>query len=316
MRQVLGQRVRRDFQPTRRADAVDAAQLAELRHHARLVAAVERPRDARVGASHIAPDGEPEGVRIGRGEAQLTERNPILGGPRILLHLRRHRPDGIPRDVFVAVVAHVYVALHAGRVDREAIAGAPVVVRVDHQVQPVRLRADVAAREERKQRIGARIEGAHEDVQVAVVVRHARLGAESERIAVLHRIELAEGVNDLRVTPGRVVIASIHDDGAGGARRLGDGRRRPRTAWIRNGSGRRSASGERLRRDDDLRREKERVEHRKAASVRGASGPPTRSEHQLFRQHEVAKGCRGCSLPGTLPSRCLHARVPESGRVP
>ena len=193
------------------------------------------------GARHVADDEQAERVLGARREADLAERDPELGDPAERIDLRRDVPDGVPRRVFVVVVGDVEVALHAGRVHDELVAGLVVVVRVDHELELLRRGAHVAAREQRDDAVGRRIVHAREHVEVAVVVRDAHLGAEPA-LRPLVRLVLEELIDDLRVLPRGVVGAAVerrrhrgarcHRGGGGGA--LGargrgldrDGRRR------------------------------------------------------------------------------------------
>ena len=67
------------------------------------------------------------------------------------------------------------------------------------------------------------VEHAHEDVQVALVIRGLELGLE-RRIGIDVRRELSEGGDFRRVLPGRVVVTPIDHRRAPGAHRDGRGR--------------------------------------------------------------------------------------------
>src|SRR5205814_1901311 len=107
----------------------------------------EWPAFAFSQALDVAPDAEAEDVARLLGVAQLRERNTELGRPAKGVDPGGDVPDAVPRVVLIAVVAHRVVALHAVRIDRELVAGAPVVVGVDQELDLIRRAADVATRE-------------------------------------------------------------------------------------------------------------------------------------------------------------------------
>ena len=134
---------------------------------------------------------EAEGVRGGAREPQLAERNAELGGPALGVARNGDVPHRVPRVVFFGVVEDVGVALHAGRVDLEDEPGAPVVIRVDADGNPVRRRPGVAARELRGDAARLAVERAHADVDGVVGVGDAHLGALARGLAFV-RIPLGE----------------------------------------------------------------------------------------------------------------------------
>jgi hypothetical protein len=97
-------------------------------------------------ARAVANHGEPEAVALVRLEAKLRERDSELRAPALRVTLHRHLPDGVPTGVVVRVGEPVAVLLHAGRVHRELVGGAPVLVGVDQDADPVGRRVAVAAR--------------------------------------------------------------------------------------------------------------------------------------------------------------------------
>ena len=109
---------------------------------------VHRPADPLGVALDVTPHGEAEGVGVGVGVPQLRQRNPKLGRPAERVDGGGHFPDAVPRVVLVIVVVDGVIAFHAGGVDGELKAGAPVVVGVDHDFELVGRRAHVAARED------------------------------------------------------------------------------------------------------------------------------------------------------------------------
>ena len=145
---------------------------------------------------------QPEGVLGARREADLAERDPELGDPADRVDARRDVPDAVPRRVLVVVVGDGEVALHAGRVHDELVAGLLVVVRVDDELELLRRRAHVAPRQERHDAVGRGIVHAREHVEVPVVEGDARLGAEAALLSFV-RLVLQELVDDLRVRPRR-----------------------------------------------------------------------------------------------------------------
>ena len=97
-------------------------------------------------------------------------------------------PDTVPRSVFFAVVENREVALHARGVHRELDSGSAIVIAVDDDLEPFRLRPDVSATEQSDDAVGMWIECANEDVEVMVIVRDACFGAKPW-ITVLDGIE-------------------------------------------------------------------------------------------------------------------------------
>ena len=78
----------------------------------------------------------------------------------------RRLPDRVPGHVLVAVVVDRVVGLHPGRIDHELVAGAPVVVGIEHEDDLVRRGLVVAAGEQADDAVGPGIEGADEDVEM------------------------------------------------------------------------------------------------------------------------------------------------------
>ena len=213
-----------------RAEPLDSRELAQLRGDSGPVAADERPTVTLVEARDVAHDSEPEDVRRAAWKAHLAERDAVLGDPAQRVDRRGDIPHTVPRRILFAVVEGVEIALHALRIHGELVAGAPVVVRVDHDLHAVGRRAHVAAAEKGADAVGMRIVHPHEHVEIAIVVRDLHRGAEGCRGPAARR-ELLEGRDRGRAAPDRVVIPAVEDGRRCGAH--GDGvhhRARVRTA--------------------------------------------------------------------------------------
>src|SRR4029077_11941454 len=114
----------------------------------------------------------------------------------------------------------------AGRVDGEFEARAPIVVRIDHDVQLVGGRPHVAPGEQLENAVRMRVERPDEYVEVVIVVGDLGLGPKPG-ISVFTWLELAELGDRGRGAPDLVVVATIDHHRvrrARGARR-GGGRR-------------------------------------------------------------------------------------------
>ena len=169
-------------------------QLAELRHDAVGALRDERPGGGLVQARDLPRQRKAEGRLRRRRKAQLRERDPKLGAPAIRARRHDHVPDRVPALIFVAVVEVVLVLFHAGRIHRELVRGAFVVIRIDEDGDPVRRRLRVPARQEAGDLGWLRIVRKDRDVEMLGVVGHARLGREARRRA-LFRLALHEPIN-------------------------------------------------------------------------------------------------------------------------
>ena len=97
------------------------------------------------------------------------------------------------------------------------------MVGVDEHADVIGRRQHVAPGEQAFDAIGVGIEGAHEDVQIALVVGDSRFRAEAGR-RVLHRVPLAEGRKRLGRPPDVVVVAAVDHRWVGGPQRHRRGR--------------------------------------------------------------------------------------------
>ena len=227
-RHVLRHRVGRDLQSARCGESHQTGDVPQLGGEARLRLPVHRPGDPLRVPLDVAPHGEAERVRVRMRVAQLRQRYLELRRPAERVHGRRHLPYAVPGIVLVVVVVDRVIALHSGRVDRELVAGAPVVVGVDDDLELIRRRPHVATRQDLQDAVGMGIEGADERVEVVVVV--GDLGFRGEpRVTVLPRRELAERRDGGCLAPHLVVVLAVDDHGADcppGDDRGGGGRRR------------------------------------------------------------------------------------------
>src|SRR5690606_38075864 len=99
---------------------------------------------------------------------------------------------------------------HTGGVQNELIRRAPIVIRVNHKLELLALRAHVATAEQRDDRVRGRIVHTAEDVEVAIVVENAQFGAKA-RLCARRRLVLKELIDDGGFLPRRVVRTSIND---------------------------------------------------------------------------------------------------------
>ena len=113
------------------------------------------------------------------------------------------------------------------RVHRELESGEPVVVRIDHDLELVRRPAHVAPGERGHDAVWMRVEGAHEHIEVALVVRRLELGAEARRLPLV-RLELEKLRGRRCALPDRIVLAPVDHRRPVGADRRRRGDVRPR----------------------------------------------------------------------------------------
>ena len=123
--------------------------------------------------------------------------------------LRRRLPDAVPRGVGIRRADAERVELHAGRVDVEEGAAEVVVVRVDHDLEVVRLHVAVATDEARDDVLrSVLLVHARADVQRFGVVDEAHVGALGARLPFL-RVDLGEVRDGRRLRPGLVVETAV-----------------------------------------------------------------------------------------------------------
>ena len=103
----------------------------------------------------------------------------------------RGLPDAVPRLILGDVVVHGVVAQHARRIHGELVARAPIVVRIDDDLDLIRRDAHVATAEQPHDAVGMRVVHADERVEILIVVRDLRLRLEA-RIAIRDGAELPE----------------------------------------------------------------------------------------------------------------------------
>ena len=162
--------VRHDLQRALRMNAVDAVQIGEARHEAALsLRRVDQVVDLIVLGDAAREVDSPHLLRALL-KAQLRIGDLDLGRPAAGGDLGGGLPHRIPAPIVVDVVVQIHVDLHVGRIDPEARAGEPVVLRIDVDAEPVGLKAVVAAAEKRGDRIGVlELRG---EVDGVVVVGH------------------------------------------------------------------------------------------------------------------------------------------------
>ena len=108
------------------------------------------------------------------------------------------------------IVVDRVVAFHAGRIHGELVAGASIVIRVNHDLQLIGGCPDVAPSEELENRVGMRVECPNEDVDVTVVVGNFGFGREAG-ISILLRLELTELSDRRRRAPDLVVVPAVDE---------------------------------------------------------------------------------------------------------
>src|SRR5262249_52084923 len=129
----------------------------------------------------LAHDGKADAVVVAAAEPELRERDVELGLPALRVAADHDVPHRVPAVVRAVVVEPVRVLLHAGRVDRELVRGAPIVIGVDEDANPVRGGPHVAPREEADDLVGLRVERAHGNVDGRAVDDDAGLRPERRR---------------------------------------------------------------------------------------------------------------------------------------
>ena len=222
----VGQRVRDQLELLRRARHREAAQLAERRHVPVVAAGQQRPGRRFVEAADLPRHREAEGVRVRLSESQLRERDPELRGPSEAIARDADVPHRVPAVVAVVVVVPVPIHLHAGRVDRELVCGAFVVVGIDQDVDPVAGRIEIAPCEIGDDPVRVAVERADLYEEGALVVRDAKLRALTRRSRVV-RLALHERVDRSGRTP-RLLARLAGDPHRGRGRRDGGHRQSER----------------------------------------------------------------------------------------
>ena len=224
--------VRHNFQAARCREFADAGQLARLRHEALHFVMEQRPRLRLIRPRNVAQQQQPENMRILARKPDLAEWNTEFGDPSQRVDACRNVPHRVPRVVFVLVVRDVVVVLHAGGIHLELEARLLVVVRVDDDLDLIRVRGHIAAREQRDDAVRRRIVHAREDIEILVIVCDADVRLEARRLAFVGCV-LRELIDDLGVLPNGIVAASVEYGwrvGSGGARGVGGGLGRHRSS--------------------------------------------------------------------------------------
>ncbi len=164
-------------------------------------------------------------------EPELVERDAHLERPAFAVDAGGAFPDAVPRRVHELVVIERPVHDRAGRIDGEEVAAPPVVIRVDPEVEPVRIDLVVAASEQPDDAVRPRIAAAGGDVEVLAVVGDPdgrRLG----RGRAVRRVRLDEAAGSRRL-PDVFRQPAVDLDGRGRA----DGGDRPAGGGPRAGRG-------------------------------------------------------------------------------
>jgi hypothetical protein len=102
-----------------------------------------------------------------------------------------HVPHRVPAVVAIGVVEPVAILLDAGRVDRELVGGAAIVIRVDEDAEPVARGIVVAPREIRDDLVRFGIERSHPHIEGGGIVGDAKLRPLA-RLGPLFRLTLDE----------------------------------------------------------------------------------------------------------------------------
>src|SRR6266480_364048 len=178
----------------------------------------------------LAPDPADEAhapyLSLGRGEAQLGERNADFGRPAERVHRGGGFPYGIPRLVGKAAVAPVeHVGVDARGVHGELERRAVVVITVEQYAELVAVRRRVAPREPPHDLGGLGVEQPGADVQGVRVVHDPHFRGFGHG-APLVGDALQQVADRRRLGPGGIVEAAVE---LGGGRAIyahrGDGRR-------------------------------------------------------------------------------------------
>ena len=119
--------------------------------------------------------------------------------------------DRIPVAVELRDVAIEAVGAHAVRVQAEEVAAAPIVERIDRDVEPVVLPdVVVLAHVARRDQLGVVVVEPRRDIERIVVVENEHLGA-LVGLGVLDRRHLVQIVDDGRRRPDRVAQVAVDD---------------------------------------------------------------------------------------------------------
>src|SRR5215208_3994109 len=134
-----GYRVRRQFEPLRRTGRRHAVEIRQLRHDSVLAACDQRPRRGLVDPRNVAEHRKTDVPFRTIAETKLRIRDAEFRAPPRRRAIDLDVPDGVPTVIVIVVVEPVRVPLHARCVDGKLVAGPTIVVRVDEDVDPVRL---------------------------------------------------------------------------------------------------------------------------------------------------------------------------------
>ena len=190
------------FISARHRDARQLVNAAQRRPVAVLVLAAQPPLEVDAPVLH----------RLGT-ELQRLERNLDLRVPAVFADARADVPDAVPvRVLIAALVRHLRIPLRAARIDRELVAVALVVERVDDDLEAVGgAGVEVLAQLVDDDRAGLGILREHADVDGAIVVQQPDLGLVGRRLA-LARIVLHEAGGQRRRRPRRLVELAVERD--------------------------------------------------------------------------------------------------------
>ena len=208
-----------ELEPLRRRDVAQPGQVSEARHEPAFRLPDERPHGEFVLAQNGPHEADAPDLVRGAREAQLRERDTVLGRPAERVHAGGDLPHGIPRVVGeVAVVAELEIVLHPQRIDVEPEGGAMVVVGVDEDAEVVALGEGIAAAQVVGDLAGLAVEQPHADVQRLVVVEHAHGGGLGDEVPFL-RVALAQVGDGRGEHPHGVVQPAVDHRGSADAHR-------------------------------------------------------------------------------------------------
>ena len=140
--------------------------------------------------------------------ADLGERNPHLHRPPPLVDLHRGVPDRVPVHVFPGIAEQVPVGLGAGGADLELVAGQPVPVRIEGELEGIEGTSFIPAGETRPDHARVALVHAGGDVDRSVVEHDPDLGGLG-RLRSLQRYALDEVRDDGGRLPRRVVESAV-----------------------------------------------------------------------------------------------------------
>ena len=189
--------------------------MVESAHAANFIAEIQRnaplalrPSDVLAFAPDRADEVETPNIALPI-EGQGLERQGDLGFPSRLVHTRGRLPDAIPIHIEGHAAEQQTIALHAVRVDVENVAGAPVVIGVEQELDVVVVEHALSLHELRaldQRRLP--ITEPRADVEILIVAGEEEFRGLARRLAIA-RSELLEVANGHGAAPERLVEPAV-----------------------------------------------------------------------------------------------------------